>query len=129
MKTKDKPANQVIRIFTDGSGSRPDGKGSGFAWLREDSGERKVIREDGLTNNQAEYKAILSALESIDPHASVEILTDSENTCFQLKGERRTKDPHLADLSARIWAVIKKKSLNTIFTWIPRRENRAGKLI
>lgn len=129
MKKQDKPTNQVIRIFTDGSGSRPDGKGSGFAWLREDTGQRKVAREDGLTNNQAEYRAMLSAIESLSCGAKAEILTDSENACFQLRGERRVRDPHLAELNNQIQALIKKNRLTVAFTWIPRRENRAGKLI
>jgi len=59
----------------------------------------------------------------------VEILTDSENTCFQLKGRRRVIDPHLADLHAKISAIVTKRKLTVEFTWVPRRENLAGKLI
>jgi ribonuclease HI len=121
--------NQRIRIFTDGSGCRPDGKGSGFAWLREDNRTKKIIPEDGLTNNQAEYKAILSALESLEQGVRAEILTDSENTCFQLKGERRTRDPRLATLNETIQTLIATSHLDVIFTWIPRRDNQAGRLI
>jgi ribonuclease HI len=132
MKKQEKQSNQtdrIIRIFTDGSGCRPDGEGSGFSWLREDNGARKVVREPGLTNNQAEYRAILSAVESLTQGEKAEILTDSENTCFQLKGERRVKDPHLAKLHAEIQTAIAENRLTVIFTWIPRRDNRAGKLI
>lgn len=129
MNREDKPANEVIRIFTDGSGSRPDGKGSGFAWLREDNGQKKIDRQDNLTNNQAEYRAILSAVEPLPPNTKVEILTDSENTCCQLKGERRVRDPHLAALNVQIQALITKNRLTVKFTWIPRRDNKAGKLI
>jgi ribonuclease HI len=132
MKTKEEAVNQSIRIYTDGSGCRPDGKGSCFAWLRENGSQPAIIRifkEDALTNNQAEYKAILSALESVAPGSNVEILTDSENTCFQLKGERRVKDPRLGELHDRVQRTIETGRLHVIFTWIPRRENRAGKLI
>jgi ribonuclease HI len=122
-------ANGVIRIFTDGAGCRPDGKGSGFAWLREDTNQKQIKREDNLTNNQAEYRAILSAIESLDSGANVEILTDSENTCFQLRAERRVRDPHLAQLHAQIHELIAKKQLIVTFSWISRRENLAGKLI
>jgi ribonuclease HI len=129
MRKQKEQSKQTIRIFTDGSGCRPDGKGSSFAWLRADNLSRKIVWEDGLTNNQAEYKAILSAVESLDTGASAEILTDSENTCFQLKGERRVKDPQLAELNAKIQEAIKENHLTVTFTWIPRRDNRAGKLI
>jgi ribonuclease HI len=129
MKAQTKQANAVIRIFTDGSGCRPDGKGSGYAWFREDTGEKKITRVDGLTNNQAEYRSILSAIESLNGVDTAEILTDSENTCFQLRGERRVRDPHLTELHDQIQALIKKNRLTVVFTWIPRRENRAGRLI
>lgn len=129
MKTHHKKEVPHIRIFTDGAGCRPDGKGSKFAWTREDNGTKKVVPMDGLTNNQAEYRAILSAVESLAQGENVEILTDSENTCFQLKGDRRVKDPHLAELYDQIQTAITKNRLGVMFTWIPRRDNRAGKLI
>jgi len=128
----EKEPAEVIRVYTDGSGCRPGGSGSGFAWLREEEGQSRIIRvfkEDGLTNNQAEYKAILSALQSVPICSTVEILTDSENTCFQLKGERRVKDPELAALHGQVHEVIEKSRLSVSFTWIPRRDNKAGKLI
>ena len=71
-------AGERIRIYTDGSGARLNGEGSGFAWFREDTGESHVEFVGGLTNNQAEYKAILSALESVPTGNRVEILCDSQ---------------------------------------------------
>jgi|SRR5271165_5723454 len=124
-----KSQEQLIRIFTDGSGCRPDGKGSRFAWLREDSGARKIVPRDGLTNNQAEYCAILSALESLKSAEQAEILTDSENTCFQLLGRRRVLNPQLAILYEQIQLIIRQNKLAVTFTWVPRRDNLAGKLI
>ena len=47
--------SEVVRIYTDGAGKRPDGNGSGFAWVREDTRERHVERIPGLSNNEAEY--------------------------------------------------------------------------
>jgi ribonuclease HI len=129
MKALKKAAKESIRIYTDGSGCRPDGKGSGFAWLRQDTGERKITRENGLTNNQAEYRAILAALESLPKNATAEILTDSENTCFQLRGQRRTLDPQLVALNEKVRTLGRAKNLSVTFLWIPRRENLAGKLL
>jgi len=132
MNEETKAANQVIHIYADGSGRRPDGKGSGYAWFRQDTGEKKVVRENGLTNNQAEYRAIRSALEALPAlptGTTVEILSDSENTVFQLRGERRVRDPYLIDLYTEIHHIISSRELTVQFTWIPRRENLAGKLI
>lgn|ERR1039458_3797328 len=129
MKEQNKKPIPLIRIFTDGAGRRPDGKGSGFAWLRPDNGTRKIIRADGLTNNQAEYWAILAALESLPKGAKAEILSDSENTCCQLRGERRVLDPQLAELNQKIRTLVEANELAVAFVWVPRRDNLAGKLL
>jgi ribonuclease HI len=127
MKTKKN--NRQIIIYADGSGARPDGKGSGFAWQRTDTGQKKITREDGLTNNQAEYRAILSALESVPRGGSVEIRTDSENICCQLNGQHRVLDPKLAEIYDQIQNLIEKNRLTVTFVWVRRGENPAGKLI
>src|SRR5882762_8630855 len=93
-----KKSGRKITIYADGSGARPNGKGSGFAWLQTDTGQKKITRKDGLTNNQAEYYAILSALESVPKGGQAEIRTDSENICCQLNGLHRVRDSKLAEL-------------------------------
>lgn len=128
MKTNNKETKASV-IFTDGSGCRPDGKGSAFAWLCPGNGKKQVTREDGLTNNQAEYRAILSAVEDLPPGTQAEIRTDSENTCCQLNGQRRVRDSELTKLHSAILDYIRKNRLSVTFTWVPRNENLAGKLI
>lgn len=128
MFTVDKPP-QAIRIFTDGAGARLDGKGSGYAFLRTDTGEKQVVREDGLTNNQAEYKGILLALESLPQGTIVEVCTDSQVICAQLNRQYAVRDPKLADMYESIQGVIKRKSITVSFLWVPRAENLAGKML
>ena len=120
---------QQIAIYTDGSGARPDGKGSGFAWYRTDTRQKKITRLDGLTNNQAEYHAILSALEHLPKGTHAEIRTDAENICFQLKGMRRILDPKLSTINEQIQILIFDNELTISFEWVPRRDNLAGRLI
>ncbi len=129
MKQTNKQEGSTIRIYTDGAGARPDGKGSAFAWLRPDTGERKIVREDGLTNNEAEYHAILAAIESLPTGAKAEILTDSENACLQLQGRRRVINERLGNLHGKIQALVIVRNLNVGFIWVPRQENLAGKLL
>jgi len=124
-----KKTQQPIRIFTDGSGARQDGKGSGYSFLRTDTGEKQVIREDGLTNNQAEYKGILSAVESLPAGTVAEICNDSQVVCSQLNGQYAVRDPKLFKLWEFTHAVIRRKKLTVTFVWVPRAENLAGKLI
>lgn len=126
---KGKRANKLIRIFTDGAGKRPDGKGSAFAWIREDTGEQHIERVDGLTNNVAEYLAVISPLKKIRPRSNVEILTDSLLVVSQLRGEYRILDSKLAKLAGEVKTIAENKQLNLKLTWVPRKENRAGKLL
>jgi len=124
-----KQAKAVIGIYTDGSGMRPDGKGSAIAWCRKDTGETHVEPRDGLTNNEAEYGAVLSAIKHVPKFSEVEVLSDSELVCCQFAGKWKVRDPSLIQLLSQIREEIKRKNLRVDLTWIPRRENRAGKMI
>jgi hypothetical protein len=54
-------------------------------------------------NNQEQHSAILSAVEALPNGGETEMLRDSENTGFQLRGDRRVKD---TALHALVRAVI-----------------------
>lgn len=121
--------HKTIRIFVDGSGSNGSGKGSGFAYLVEGQPTGCVERQDALTNNQAEYFGVVSALKAVPPKSSIEILSDSQLAVYQLAGKYKICDPVLRDLAATIQALIKKRRLTVRFTWIPRGQNKADKLL
>ena len=118
-----------IRIYVDGSGANGSGKGSGFAYLIEGEPSGHAEFRDGLTNNQAEYLAILTALKAVRPKSHVEILSDSELAVNQLAGKYAIRDPELCKLAAEIGRVLKQGNLAATFTWIPRRDNKADKLL
>jgi ribonuclease HI len=120
--------NKTIRFYCDGSGKRPDGKASGFAWLREDTREKHIERVDWLTNNEAEYRAVISVLKSARTGAHLEVLTDSLLVVSQLRGEYRVKDAKLAKLAAEVQTLTLRKKLTLKLIWVPREENLAGKL-
>ncbi len=125
-----KVPDQKITVFCDGAGCRPaDKKGSGFAWVRLDTGGTHIEWVDGLTNNQAEYRAIKSALEAVPAGAVVEILSDAQIVICQLNGEYRVHDPSLWVLKAELMHLAHLKGLRVTFTWLPRGQNRAGKLL
>ncbi|HET6177891.1 MAG TPA: RNase H family protein [Candidatus Sulfotelmatobacter sp.] len=119
-------ANPIL-IYVDGAGCGPDGKGSGFAWIRPSSGEQHIEQIDGLTNNQAEYRALISALVALPNGSSVEILTDSQLMWSQVIGKYRVHHPELAELLLQVRTSIKQKSLNIDLKWVPRHRNLAGK--
>jgi len=131
MKRKKEQIQQSkpIRLFTDGAGQRPDGNGSGFAWFREDTGEKHVERVPGLSNNDAEYRGIISALKTVTKGSQTEVLSDSLLVVSQLRGEYRIRDPKLEKLAAEVKTVTQQRHLVLKVTWIPRQQNRAGKLL
>jgi ribonuclease HI len=120
---------QPIVFHTDGSGARPDGKGSAIAWIRADTGEEYVETVDGLTNNQAEYRAIISAVEYSPIGSSVNIFSDSQLVIYQISGRYCVRDPDLEELRNRVIRTVFVRSLEASFQWIPRDQNRADKLL
>jgi len=78
----------------------------------------------GLTSNQAEYYAITKALDN--PEAT-EILSDSQLAISQLNGKYAIRDQKMKRSVMVIWELIKDREVK--FTWIPRKENLAGRIL
>ena len=128
-RSQDEAQAKPLTMFFDGAGCRPNGDGSGFAWLCPDTGQRHVERIKGLTNNQAEYRAFLAALESVPQGSAVEMFSDSQLICSQFAGDYRVKDPALQELLSAIEALILGNHLKVKLQWVPRSRNLAGKLL
>jgi ribonuclease HI len=119
MKTK----NGTIQIYADGSA------GGRIAWLRQDTQEQHIEDVPGVTNNEAEYQAILSALTALPNGTHVEVMSDSTICVMQLLNKYRVLEPRLAVLKQEIEKMVAKKKLACAWKWVPRRENIAGKLL
>jgi ribonuclease HI len=76
------------------------------------------------TSNESEYIAILAALEAL--HDVTEVLSDSQLVVRQLNHDYHIKEDRLRALAEKVWAVADGK---VVFTWIPRKENKAGKVL
>jgi ribonuclease HI len=83
----------------------------------------------GLTNNQAEYRAFLAALQNVPQGTTVEMFSDSLLICSQFVGDYRVKDAALQELLSEILALILHKQLKVKLQWVPRSRNLAGKLL
>ena len=128
-KKSNPPAQTILRIFTDGSGAGPDGNGSAIAWLREGDDARHVESIGGLTNNQAEYRAIISALEAVPAGSIVNIFSDSQVVVYQIRGVYRVNSDCLMELRNRVNEIAFLNNLAVTFKWIPRTNNRADALL
>jgi len=114
-----------MNIYVDGSG----GARSGYGFFVKETGESFFEGKPGITNNQAEYLAIISALkknESFDDE--ITIYSDSKNTVNQLNHEFAINNEQLRIFAREAWTLMAKFSYLTI-KWVPRSENLAGKML
>jgi len=124
-----------IVIYTDG-GSRgnPGPSAIGVVFCNEKGSCFKKYSEylgDKLTNNEAEYQAVIFALQKfralfgkkLAKSSEVEIKSDSELMVKQLKGEYKVLEPNIQGLFIKVWNLrIDFKKLK--FTLIPREKNK-----
>ncbi len=119
------PGDEGITVFTDGASSGnpgPAGLGVVLLW----KGRRREIREflGTATNNEAELRAVLVALQAIRrPELPVEIRTDSEYVIGVLAGGHKVKAN--VDLVADIHAAMKRFA-NLSFSKVPAHAGVEG---
>ena len=122
----------AVSMYVDGSGS-PRG---GFGWLVKETGESHHEMRDDVTNNQAEYMAIISAVRHArsksgePPYDDVVIYSDSLNTVKQLNHEYAINNETLRELAMRCWSEIAGfGGRRPDVRWVSRKENPAGKML
>ena len=114
-----------LNLYVDGSG----GPKGGFGYFVKETGESFYEKKPEITNNQAEYMAIITALTNfVDSDEEITIFSDSKNTISQLNHEFAINNEKLRELAREAWYLIGKFSKITLL-WIPRNENLAGKML
>jgi len=114
-----------ISIYVDGSG----GTNSGYGYFVKETGESFYEKKSDLTNNQAEYLAMIYALNKfVNSTEEITIYSDSKNTVNQLNHEFAINNEELRNLAREAWGIIGKFSHLSII-WVPRKENLAGKML
>lgn len=124
---------KVCITYTDG-GARGNPGPAGIGIVIEDKSAekkhhfKKYIGE--TTNNQAEYQALLFAVEQAHKMGADEVwcYLDSELVVKQLHGTYRVKDQKLAPLFLKIWN-LKQKFKKITFTHIPRERNKEADML
>jgi len=124
-----------IIIYTDGGSRGNPGKaGIGVVFCNEKEQVIKKYSEylgDGLTNNDAEYSAIIFALKkfkalfgkAIAEISDIEIKADSELVVKQLNGDYRLSEPKIQQFFIEIWN-LKFDFKSVKFKHIPREKNK-----
>jgi ribonuclease HI len=131
---------EKIIVYTDGGSKGNPGPGGVGVVIYNDKKEaiKKYSHNLGkVTNNQAEYQAVIFALKKIKllfgkkktKDLSVEIRADSELLVKQLNGEYKILDDKIQPLFLEVWN-LKFDFREVIFKNIPREENKeADKLV
>ena len=128
-------------IYTDGGARGNPGPAAAGVVIKNEDG--KILAEFGkylgeTTNNQAEYQALILALEKAKEMAclperqggtEIQCLADSELMVKQLNREYKVRDKELAPLFLKIWNLsVKFKKIS--YNHIPREKNtEADKLV
>jgi len=120
-------AKRVV-ICTDGASQGNPGQSAIGAVIQDGQGRviSRISRRIGqATNNQAEYAAIIAALEEASRLGAeeVEVRADSELVVKQLNGRYRVKKATLRPLYQKVVRLIGSLEAFTI-THIPRTQNR-----
>jgi len=114
-----------VSVYVDGSG----GENGGYGYFVKETGESFYEKKPDITNNQAEYLAIIAALKKFsNSNNQIKIFSDSKNTVSQLNHEFAINNEKLRDLAREAWEIIGKIP-NLTISWIPRKENLAGKML
>ena len=121
-------------VFDGGSRGNP-GQGYGSYALRRDRDAKVRLRRlrfgDQVTSNEAEYQALIAALEDListiekagrsPADFSIEIRGDSRLVLYQLDGKWKTKSPNLMPLRDRAGELLAELGSYKL-TWQAREE-------
>lgn len=117
-------------IYADGASRGNPGPAATGAVIYDGSGEEvhTVSRRIGrATNNEAEYRAAIAALEAalaLGAHR-VDLRMDSELVVRQMSGRYRVRNPRLARLHARMLA-LRQRFEEVVVRHVPRTENKVA---
>ncbi len=115
----------TLSVYVDGSG----GSDPGYGFFVKETGESFYEKKPNITNNQAEYLAIIAALKKFQgSDDEIIIYSDSKNTVSQLNHEFAINNEQLRELAREAWTLLAKFSKLKL-TWVPRSENLAGKML
>jgi len=119
--------NRLLIEADGGSRGNPGPAGSGAVLIDSDSGI--ILAEIALfigvaTNNIAEYRAVLAAIElanEIAPDAKLLVRMDSKLVVEQMSGRWKIKNEGMQDMSSQMVKAIGSRQIS--FEWIPREKN------
>ncbi len=120
-----------MKVYIDGGVKGHHLKANRRGYISVVMDKKKLVEPVGaVTNNQAEYLALIKALRMVlgEGGRAVEILSDSELLVRQLKGEYKVRNRALQNLHREAVTLSSKLEKFSI-RWVPRNQNLAGILL
>lgn len=120
----------ILNIFTDGGSRGNPGKSAIGIVIKDKAG--KILHSFGqtigiATNNVAEYKAVIAALEWLNKNKTsietVNFFSDSQLIVNQLNGLWKIKEVNLRQLVIQAHQLEQSLNLQIKFNYIPREKN------
>ncbi len=121
-----------MKVYIDGAGALLHGQKGKTAVVIDYELKERPLKESvrlhpgPMTNNVAEYKALLEALTN-EEVGDCTVNTDSRLLAGQLTMGWKVKAAHLKDVNAECKRLLVKKNCKLV--WVPREHNLAGKLL
>jgi ribonuclease HI len=116
----------MLRVFTDGAArGNPGPSAIGFAVFDGEKLKETKTRYIGrATNNEAEYRALILALEKV--LGEIEVYSDSQLMVKQMRGEFKVKDEIIKLLYEKVRKLVRGRKVS--FHLVPR-ENKGIKMV
>ena len=116
-----------VVIYTDGTAEPNPGPAAIGAIIKDEQGKLLASISRGIgraTNNQAEYSAVIAALEKAIALGAkqVDLRSDSELVVRQINGRYRVKSAALKPMYQRVKRLLSQLEGYTVIN-VPRREN------
>ena len=124
--------NNALTIYTDGASSGNPGPGWAMYVINK---LQKRVKMEHCTNNEAEYQAVVSALEELIANPGLHLhydrivfKIDSNLVVQQLNGQFKIKNSRMQEYVAKINFLTADLKKPVVFQYIPREQNLADKL-
>jgi len=106
-----------------------DGSGDGHSVALFPGEEVFFSYERGASNNEAEFNAVILALEHLPEHSHARIRTDSQVVVWHLSEYQKSRHPTFFRKKVAIKDLIVAKNIRLDIQWIPRKQNNADRFL
>jgi ribonuclease HI len=99
-----------MKIYTDGGKKK-------YCFVIPEKNIVKMFDSKDMTNNEAEYSAVIEALKFIEENSKVTVFSDSKLVVNQVKMEWHIKQERMRQLFKKVLSLINEKKIDFNIYW------------